>query len=87
MAAIGDVPYSNLPNGVILPRILSGYRLPKPEDCCSEIFKVMESCWIEAPESRPNFRELKKIFDNMISQGIEDDYTAIISTPLNANRI
>jgi hypothetical protein len=50
-------------------------------------FKVMESCWIEAPESRPNFRELKKIFDNMISQGIEDDYTAIISTPLNANRI
>jgi hypothetical protein len=38
MAAIGDVPYSNLPNGVILPRILSGYRLPKPEDCCSEMW-------------------------------------------------
>ena len=33
----GDIPYFNLPNTVILPRILSGYRLSKPEMCPEEM--------------------------------------------------
>ena len=37
MLTSGDVPYKELPITVILPRVVSGYRLKKPGNCPNEV--------------------------------------------------
>lgn len=54
----GAVPYPDLLNHQVRPKILEGYRLPKPDDCPEEIYKLMLRCWMLNPKDRPNFSDI-----------------------------
>ena len=32
-----------------------GVRLPKPDDCPTQLYTIMQECWNDIPEARPNF--------------------------------
>ena len=37
---------------------LIGYRMPQPEECPAEVYKLMLLCWNTSPEDRPNFGQI-----------------------------
>ena len=51
----GKVPYSNLSNKETVDYVLSGYRLPQPEKCPDDIWKLMCKCWLKSATDRPSF--------------------------------
>ncbi len=43
-------------------QVVAGYRLPKPDLCPEEIYKIMERCWDKVADIRPSFSDLQKQF-------------------------
>ena len=39
-------------------KVLEGYRLPHPQGCPEELYKVMLRCWAQRPTDRPHFTEV-----------------------------
>ncbi len=39
------IPFYGLSNSEAADKIVSDYRLPKPEECPEDIYAVMLSCW------------------------------------------
>lgn len=54
----------------ILEEIKSGYRMPAPSKCPQFIYKIMQSCWSEQSEDRPNFKWLKSELQEYINRAI-----------------
>uniref|UniRef100_A0A914PNH0 receptor protein-tyrosine kinase n=1 Tax=Panagrolaimus davidi TaxID=227884 RepID=A0A914PNH0_9BILA len=50
-------------DGISLPALIRflkvGHRLPRPQHCSLELYKVMLSCWDENPANRPTFDTLQ----------------------------
>ena len=74
-------------NGEATEKVLSGYRLPIPEKCPTEIYELMCKCWYETPSMRPSmkevFNEIEKAYfkikprkfqesSRVIESGVED---------------
>ncbi|KAE9548258.1 hypothetical protein FO519_008530 [Halicephalobus sp. NKZ332] len=55
---LGEQPYRELMNSMILPFLRSGNRLEKPNECPDEVFEIISSCWDSNPDKRPSFSEL-----------------------------
>lgn len=51
-----------------MARVQRGYRMPRPDNCPSELYEVMTSCWKTKPEERPTFDYMQSV--------LEDYYTA-----------
>ncbi|XP_053574766.1 tyrosine-protein kinase ITK/TSK [Bombina bombina] len=56
----GKTPFEHLSNGVAVEEISAGLRLFKPKMASERIYKLMNSCWQEKPESRPTFSRLMR---------------------------
>ena len=80
-------PYLGMTNGEATEKVLSGYRLPIPEKCPTEIYELMCKCWNETPSMRPSmkevFNEIEKAYfkikprkfqesSRVIESGVED---------------
>lgn len=39
-------------------KVVEGYRLPHPQGCPEELYKVMLRCWAQRPTDRPHFTEV-----------------------------
>jgi serine/threonine protein kinase len=56
----GEVPYSSSTlNSEVQQRKLNGEKLIKPWLCDRRIWSIMEDCWLNEPQLRYNFREIK----------------------------
>ena len=56
---MGETPYPTLlRNRDVLDYVLSGKRLPRPQESPEEVFKTMEKCWNEDPNNRPSFKDI-----------------------------
>ncbi|XP_022808371.1 insulin-like growth factor 1 receptor isoform X2 [Stylophora pistillata] len=72
MESRGKRPYIGLTSGGIMSFLWKGKRLPKPEECPSEIYDLMKSCWNLHPEKRPSFADLLAFLENELTENKED---------------
>lgn len=61
IGTLGRFPYQGIDNSGILPFLLDGGRLQKPDNCSDKLYQVMLSCWEENPLKRPSFFDLLRI--------------------------
>uniref|UniRef100_A0AC35FXV0 Protein kinase domain-containing protein n=1 Tax=Panagrolaimus sp. PS1159 TaxID=55785 RepID=A0AC35FXV0_9BILA len=62
---LGDQPYKDKQNSMVLPFLRSGGRLEKPNECPSELYEIISSCWEENPENRPSFSKLLEMIETL----------------------
>ncbi|OCT60304.1 tyrosine-protein kinase Srms [Xenopus laevis] len=55
---LGQQPYQGMLNREVFIKVTSGYRLPKPDRCSTDIYTLMLECWQEKPNQRPSFYEI-----------------------------
>ncbi|KAL3311177.1 hypothetical protein Ciccas_010244 [Cichlidogyrus casuarinus] len=42
--------------------IRNGYRMPKPIECCDQVYEFMINCWNLNPDERPSFHDARTFF-------------------------
>eukprot|EP00057_Strongylocentrotus_purpuratus_P017484 XP_011671958.1 PREDICTED: fibroblast growth factor receptor-like [Strongylocentrotus purpuratus] len=70
----GEMPYKDMDQRQIIPRVRNGYRMEKPENCPDDVYKMMSLCWHEKPNSRPAFKNLYSFFDKKIASTSTSPY-------------
>jgi hypothetical protein len=50
ITTLGAAPYPTIQNDDILSLITKGYRMPKPEACSDELYKIILQCWDYYPD-------------------------------------
>ncbi|XP_035710654.1 fibroblast growth factor receptor 3 isoform X2 [Folsomia candida] len=64
--SLGDDPYAKVLGLPDLIQILkSGKRLEKPTHCSNDIYQIMLQCWDASIAKRPDFTQLKLLFESM----------------------
>lgn len=57
---LGAFPYDTVKDSVLLQSLRSGMRLNRPKICTTQLYNLMRECWLENPEERPTFQEIKE---------------------------
>nr|XP_023684328.1 tyrosine-protein kinase Lyn-like isoform X1 [Paramormyrops kingsleyae]XP_023684329.1 tyrosine-protein kinase Lyn-like isoform X1 [Paramormyrops kingsleyae] len=60
----GKMPYPGMSNAEVMTSVQRGYRMPKPENCPSELYEIMNTCWKNKPEDRPTFDYIQSVLDD-----------------------
>ncbi|KAK7792067.1 hypothetical protein R5R35_007100 [Gryllus longicercus] len=63
--ARGGTPYSGMSNSKAREKIDAGYRMPAPEGCPDEMYRLMLRCWEYEPENRPHFEQIYLVVDTL----------------------
>lgn len=61
IGTLGMFPYEGMDNHGLLPFLMDGGRLKKPDNCSDKLYDVMLTCWRENPLERPSFQRLMEI--------------------------
>lgn len=61
----GGFPYPTLGDRAILPFLLKGNRLERPENCTNELYSLMLECWSHQCEKRPSFKSVLEYLDSI----------------------
>lgn len=61
IGTLGLFPYDGMDNHSLLPFLMDGGRLKKPDNCSQKLYDVMLTCWRENPLERPSFQRLMEI--------------------------
>uniref|UniRef100_A0A7G3AU30 Protein tyrosine kinase n=1 Tax=Lutzomyia longipalpis TaxID=7200 RepID=A0A7G3AU30_LUTLO len=64
--SLGQEPYPGIELTSILPWLNCGVRMTKPIYSTSEIYDVMQRCWLQNPKYRPTFSKLEDMLGEMI---------------------
>nr|XP_035949127.1 tyrosine-protein kinase HCK isoform X2 [Halichoerus grypus] len=51
-------------NPEVIRALERGYRMPRPEHCPEELYKMMTRCWKNRPEERPTFEYIQSVLDD-----------------------
>jgi hypothetical protein len=78
--SFGDDPYLGFSNSEASEKIIGGYRLPKPDDCSSEIYALMTKCWSEAAKDRPTMKEIHSKLSEETT-GNQQSFLAFVDMP------
>lgn len=76
----GSVPYFKVID-INEYLITLGKRLPKPESCPDELYKLMLLCWQIDTEKRPSSQDILKFFSGPIPEEIEEITSLAIASP------
>lgn len=68
LATYGKTPYPGVDIYSVLEKVNSGYRMPRPEGCPAEVYKLMRECWQQKPEDRPSFKDIKQLLESMFAE-------------------
>ncbi|XP_029104077.1 tyrosine-protein kinase Srms [Scleropages formosus] len=63
----GKMPYDGKTNKEVLELLTSGYRLPCPGRCPSDVYRIMKECWNSESAKRPSFHDLHSRLNQMYS--------------------
>ncbi|XP_060666375.1 vascular endothelial growth factor receptor 2 [Drosophila nasuta] len=78
IGTLGASPYPTISNSELIPFLLSGNRLERPEICTPQVYTIMLQCWLEEPEERPTFDALYKVLSPKTTyvdiNSLSDDY-------------
>ena len=80
MFSLGRTPYPGLePGQELYEKLLTNYRMARPEFCPHDVYKVMLDCWSAEPKHRPRFRELADSLGDLLGEGERDHYMRLDS--------
>lgn len=71
LVTLGASPYPGIAVQNLFHLLKSGYRMEKPDNCSSQLYKIMRCCWNEEPAARPTFRILTTKLEAMLSDGVD----------------
>ncbi|KAG1705108.1 Proto-oncogene tyrosine-protein kinase receptor Ret [Nymphon striatum] len=71
IVTLGANPYPGVTPERLFHLLKSGYRMERPENCSTDLYKVMTRCWNENASHRSCFESLTDLFDNMMQEGVE----------------
>ncbi|XP_030383444.1 mast/stem cell growth factor receptor Kit [Scaptodrosophila lebanonensis] len=78
IGTLGASPYPTVGNNELIPYLLAGNRLERPEICTPQVYTIMLQCWLEDPEERPTFDALYKVLSPKTTyvdiNSLSDDY-------------
>ena len=75
MFSLGKTPYPGIePGDKFYDKLISGYRMEKPDYCPRSIYNVMMNCWHSDPSARPSFKELMDFHGDLLEDGEKDHY-------------
>ncbi|XP_068196149.1 tyrosine-protein kinase Lyn isoform X2 [Antennarius striatus] len=60
----GKIPYPGMTKGEVMSSLQRGYRMPRPDNCPTELYEMMMSCWRNMPEDRPTFDYIQSFLDD-----------------------
>ncbi|XP_068605050.1 tyrosine-protein kinase Lyn [Brachionichthys hirsutus] len=60
----GKMPYPGMTKGEVMSSLQRGYRMPQPDNCPTELYDIMMSCWRNKPEDRPTFDYIQSFLDD-----------------------
>ncbi|KAJ6654293.1 hypothetical protein lerEdw1_007215 [Lerista edwardsae] len=63
----GRIPYPGMTNPEVIQNLDRGYRMPPPDNCPEELYKLMLQCWKESPEQRPTFEFLRGVLEDFFT--------------------
>uniref|UniRef100_A0A8D2KXU3 Tyrosine-protein kinase n=1 Tax=Varanus komodoensis TaxID=61221 RepID=A0A8D2KXU3_VARKO len=63
----GRIPYPGMSNPEVIQNLERGYRMPMPDNCPEELYKLMLQCWKDSPEERPTFEYLKGVLEDFFT--------------------
>ncbi|KAL8220309.1 UNVERIFIED_CONTAM: hypothetical protein K2H54_043531 [Gekko kuhli] len=63
----GRIPYPGMTNPEVIQNLERGYRMPPPDNCPDELYKLMLQCWKDSPEQRPTFEYLKAVLEDFFT--------------------
>ena len=62
--------------------VITGGRLPKPQDCPEDIYELMLQCWKKSEHQRPTFRD---IYNTLIKSIQEQKGSSLTFAPASEN--
>ncbi|KAL0974038.1 hypothetical protein UPYG_G00214570 [Umbra pygmaea] len=75
---LGGTPYPDLPmNELFYNALKRGYRMSKPYHATDEVYEVMQKCWDEKYEKRPEFSLLVHTMGNMLTDSYKKRYCQV----------
>ncbi|XP_016974212.1 fibroblast growth factor receptor 3 [Drosophila rhopaloa] len=87
IGTLGASPYPTISNSELIPFLMAGNRLERPEICTPQVYTIMLQCWLEEPEERPTFDALYRVLSPKTTyvdiSCLSDDY---VFPPINENR-
>ncbi len=57
--SFGLKPFASLTNAEAVTQIAAGERLPRPDHCVPNLYRLMLECWMEDAVLRPTFASLQ----------------------------
>ncbi|XP_034269217.1 tyrosine-protein kinase Lck isoform X2 [Pantherophis guttatus] len=63
----GRIPYPGMSNPEVIQNLEKGYRMPHPDNCPEELYKLMLQCWRDNPKQRPTFEFLKGVLEDFFT--------------------
>lgn len=79
IVTLGSTPYPGMAAAEVMKWVRAGNRLEKPEHCRRELYMIMVYCWAELPQDRPDFQDIVKQLDHLLST--ETDYIELEHFP------
>ncbi|KAM7436017.1 hypothetical protein ABFA07_014162 [Porites harrisoni] len=75
---LGGTPYPTVPMDCLLDFLSEGKRMENPQNCPSEIYNIMQKCWLENRDNRPEFAQISiligKILEQRASRRVVSEY-------------
>ncbi|XP_014222291.1 proto-oncogene tyrosine-protein kinase receptor Ret isoform X1 [Trichogramma pretiosum] len=66
LITLGASPYPGVDVHNLYNLLKSGYRMDRPANCSTQLYKLMTSCWHDEPGLRPSFKELALVWEGML---------------------
>lgn len=71
---LGCNPYPTVPVENLFQLLRAGHRMEKPPYSSIELYTIMLRCWQYHPRQRPNFSDIVRLLDRMLSQSSGTEY-------------
>ena len=65
LITFGRFPYPGMNDAEVLEKLQTGYRMPRPNDCPLQLYKIMRECWRTDADSRPTFESLQRRMEDL----------------------
>ncbi|XP_071806501.1 uncharacterized protein [Asterias amurensis] len=71
IVTLGARPYPSMSAKMMINELQNGYRMPKPNHCEEELYKMMLNCWKVEQDRRPTFKKIGNELHKLMNSGGE----------------